>query len=235
MTGLLEKIKYLRLARHLKRTAQKVDWHRLRSTTPVSEVFGFDRGTPVDRYYIENFLRENGRYIANDVLEISENTYSKKFAKENSTLHVLHVDSSNPHATLVGDLTDTTTLPANFADCFICTQTLNFIYDVHRAVAGIHHLLKKNGSALITVAGISQISRYDMDRWGDYWRFTTKSIQRIFEEVFGKEHVNVVSYGNVLSAVAFLEGISSEELTVDELNFTDANYQVLIAVRAVKQ
>ena len=86
---------------------------------------------------------------------------------------------------------------------------------------------------LCTVAGLCQISRYDMDRWGDYWRFTTKSIQQSFEEVFGN-NVKVTAYGNVLSATALLQGITVEELSTEELLFRDDDYQVVITIVATK-
>ena len=87
---------------------------------------------------------------------------------------------------------------------------------------------------LATVPGISQISEYDMVRWGDYWRYTTLSIKKSFEEVFGKENVEVDFYGNVLASIAFLEGISAEELTKEELFFKDENYQLTIVIKARK-
>jgi hypothetical protein len=73
-----------------------------------------------------------------------------------------------------------------------------------------------------------------MDRWGDYWRFTTLSALKAFEEIFGKDKVKVDCYGNVLSTVAFLEGISAEELKNEELDFKDDNYQLLITIKAIK-
>ena len=57
----------------------KIDWINLRSTKPVSKVFGLDRGIPIDRYYIEQFLEQNKSFIKGAVLEIAESTYSKKF------------------------------------------------------------------------------------------------------------------------------------------------------------
>jgi hypothetical protein len=87
---------------------------------------------------------------------------------------------------------------------------------------------------MATVAGISQISRYDMDRWGDYWRFTSLSALRAFQEVFGEGKVKVESYGNVLSSIAFLEGISAEELSKEELDYKDDDYQMLICIIAKK-
>jgi len=37
-----------------------------------------------------------------------------------------------------------------------------------------------------------------------------------------------------LSSIAFLEGISAEELTRKELDCEDPNYQIIIAIRIVK-
>ena len=223
------------IKRRLTRMMRPVTWRNLRSTKPVSAIFGLERGLPVDRYYIEDFLGKNSDCIHGAVLEIAESTYSRKFGKEqDAQFHVLHFSHDNPQASLVGDLTDVATLPKNKFDCFICTQTYNFIYDFKKAIQGSHYLLKEGGVLLATVGGISQISTYDMVRWGDYWRFTTLSALRSVEEVFGKGQVEVESYGNVLSAVAFLEGISCQELKKEELAYKDENYQLLITIKAIK-
>ena len=47
-------------------------------------------------------------------------------------------------------------------------------------------------------------------------------------------HVTVEAAGNVLAATAFLHGISAEELCGDELAHIDAEYEVLLGVRARK-
>jgi hypothetical protein len=135
---------------------------------------------------------------------------------------------------MVGDLTDPASLPDGRIDCFICTQTFNFIYDFKSAIRGAFQLLRPGGVLLATLGGISQISRFDMDRWGDYWRFTTLSAEKAFSEVFGPEQVQVASEGNVLAATAFLQGIASEELTPEELDHPDDDYQLLITVVAQK-
>ena len=222
------------LKHRYKRLAHGTDWQNLRSVKPVSEQFGLDRGTPIDRYYIEKFLQSNAAHIKGNVLEIAENTYSKKFGTGVTAFEILHYNNENPQATIIGDLTDTATLPADKVDCFICTQTFQFIYNFKDAIRGARHLLKKDGVILATFAGISQISRYDMDRWGEYWRFTTLSAAKAFVEEFGIGKVQVDYYGNVLSAVAFLEGISAEELTPEELDYKDKNYELLITLVARK-
>lgn len=210
------------------------NWKDLRTTEPLSNVFGFDRGTPIDRYYIEKFLNSNRDVIQGKVLEIAENTYTLQFGNPEVSSEILSYSADNKSATIIGDLTKKETLPSGAVDCFICTQTFNFIYDFKQAIEGAHHLLKPGGTLLVTLAGLSQISRYDMDRWGDFWRFTTKSAERVFGEVFGKENIQVSSYGNVFAAVAFLHGLSQQEVTTSELDVNDPNYQIVITVVARK-
>ncbi|MDD2436480.1 MAG: methyltransferase domain-containing protein [Massilibacteroides sp.] len=225
-------MKFIRKARHIFRRPIIFDTIR---THPVSTVFGMDRGTPIDRYYIETFLQENCDYIHGNVLEIAENTYSKKFGKNTTSHKILHSEPSNKKGVIIGDLTDPTTLPEEEIDCFICTQTLNFIFDVSSAIKGSYRLLKKGGCFLGTVSGISQISRYDMERWGDYWRFTNLSIQQLFEQAFEKPNIEIRTFGNVFAANAFLQGLAVEDLpTTEELKFNDTNYQIIIGIRALK-
>ena len=211
-----------------------VSFGSLRRVTPVSREFGFDRGLPVDRYYIENFLARQTNDIRGHVLEIGDNFYTQRFGGDRVTKSdVLHVVEGNPKATIVADLTCADQVPSDSFDCFILTQTLQFIYDLRAALKTIHRILKPGGVVLATFAGISQIAN---DQWGDYqcWTFTTLSAQRLFEEDFSTANVEVETYGNVLAATAFLQGLAVEELYRQELDHSDRNYQVIITVRAVK-
>jgi hypothetical protein len=52
--------------------------------------------------------------------------------------------------------------------------------------------------------------------------------------VFPEDSVRIETYGNVLAATAFLHGLSVEELTEDELDDSDPDYEVTIAIRAMK-
>ena len=139
-----------------------------------------------------------------------------------------------PNATIVGDLAIGKNIPESAFDCIIMTQTIQMIYEIKVALQNAIKALKSGGTLLVTVPGISQISRYDMDRWGDYWRFTTASAQHLFEEFFPPEKVTVESYGNIMVACAFLHGLAVHELKPEELDFNDPDYQVLVTVRAVK-
>ena len=218
----------------LKRTLTRPEGLKLDAVRPVSRIFGEDRGTPIDRYYIDKFFSHQSHLITGTVLEIADNKYSKKFGHNVSKYEILFINQDNPKATIIGDLTNTASLPINKIDCFICTQTFNFIYNFQDAIHGAYQVLKPGGYLLATVSGPCQVSRYDMDRWGDYWRFTTLSSQKIFEVIFGKGNVEIDYYGNCLTAISLIRGIAAEELLKEELDLKDPDYQVTITIKARK-
>jgi SAM-dependent methyltransferase len=160
--------------------------------------------------------------------------YTRKFGAEHVTKSdVLDVRQSSPMATIVADLTSADHIPSDSFDCIILTQTLQYIYDVRAALRTLARILKPAGVSLITIPGITQIPRgYWEDTW--YWGFTTVSARRLFEEVFPTASIAVEAHGNVLASVGFLEGLASEELNREELDFADPDYQTLITVRAIK-
>jgi SAM-dependent methyltransferase len=213
-----------------------VHFGSLRRLAPVSRKFGWDRGgLPVDRYYIERFLQQFAHDIAGRVLEARDDTYTRRFGGDKVTrADVLHPTPDNEKATIVADLTAADHVPGDTFDCIVLTQVLPFIPDVQAAVRTLHRILRPGGVVLATVPGISQIVRYDMDRWGDFWRFTSLSARRLFECGFPEGDVRVETHGNVLAATAFLQGLSTRDLRPDELDFRDPDYEVLITIRAVK-
>jgi SAM-dependent methyltransferase len=207
----------------------------LRRLKPISSDWGSERGKPIDRYYIEQFLATRCSDIHGHVLEIGDDTYTKVFGKGQVIKgDVLHVSEQKPGVTIIGDLTNIDTISSDNFDCVILTQTLQFIYDVPAVIRTVYRILKPGGVTLVTVPGISKISRYDMDRWGHYWSFTTKSVRRLFETDFEAANIEIRAYGNVLAAITFLHGLASEELSQKELDFVDPDYEVLITIRAVK-
>jgi ubiquinone/menaquinone biosynthesis C-methylase UbiE len=147
---------------------------------------------------------------------------------------VLHYTGGNPKATIVADLTDGRAIASNRYDAIILTQTLQFIYDVRAAIATLHRILKPGGALLVTGHGISQISRHDMELWGEYWRFTSLSARKLLSEIFPEGGVTVQAYGNVLAATALLQGLTAQELRREELDHRDPHYEVIVGARAVK-
>jgi SAM-dependent methyltransferase len=205
-----------------------------RQVDPVSRYFGYDRGQPVDRYFIEHFLATHAADIRGQVLEVGDNAYTRQYGGDRVIVSdVLHVDEDDPAATIVADLAKGENIPSNAFDCVIVTQTLHLIYDVHAAVRTLHRILKPGGVVLATLPSISSVGDV---RWEStwYWGFTHLSATRLFHEAFPDGNVTVEHYGNVLSASAFLYGLGSHELSREELDYRDDHYQVTIAVRAVK-
>lgn len=198
----------------------------LRRTRPLSDFWGFDRGTPVDRHYIEGFLAGHRGDIRGRVLEVQDSLYTDLFGSGVEGRDVLDVDPANPRATIVADLADSSKLPAGAFDCFILTQTLHLIYDLPAAVRSCHHLLRPGGVLLVTGPAVSRV------RTGDFWRFTPASLGRLLEEAFGP--VTVRAYGNVLAATAFLSGMAKEEVPKRLLDRQDEHFPVIVAARAVK-
>jgi SAM-dependent methyltransferase len=227
----------------------KVNFGNLRRLTPISPDWGFDRGSPIDRYYVEQFLAANAKDIQGRVLEIEDNSYTCKFGGDRVTQSdVLHVKPGNPNATIVADLTSAEAeIPSDSFDCIVLTQTLQLIYELKAAVKTVHRTLKPGGVVLATVPGITQVSHHqpeqasdtwthDTDNWSNCWcwNFTTLSAKKLFEEAFGAGNVVVESHGNVLAATAFLYGLAMQEFQPQELDYRDPDYQVIITVRAVK-
>jgi SAM-dependent methyltransferase len=202
----------------------------LRRTSPISRCYGYDRGRPIDRYYIENFLESRSNLITGCVLEIGERTYTQAFGKGVDQSDMLHVNDVEG-ATYVDDLAEGLTIPSNTYDCVILTQTLHLIFDMKAALRTIYRILKPGGVLLCTVPGITQAADEDWNEtW--YWALTSNSARRLTEQVFPPGNVEISHWGNVLSATCFLQGLAESELTRAELDCVDPEYQVTIAITA---
>jgi SAM-dependent methyltransferase len=204
---------------------------------PLYPDFGFGRGWPIDRYYIEGFLKAHAADIRGEVLEASsEPNYTRQFGGDRVTRgHIMYPVPGLPGGTMVGNLETGEGIPAAAFDCVLLTQVLQFIYDMPAAVANSHRSLKEGGTMLATFAGISQIAKSDMDAWGEYWRITDAGARRLFADVFGEANVEVQAFGNCLAACAFLNGLVISDLKPQDLDYNDPEFQLIIAVRAVKQ
>lgn len=211
----------------------KIDSGDFQRTKPFSVDFGFDRGGPIDRYYIEAFLQKNSADVKGRALEIGDNEYTLRYGGNKlSKSDILHI-TENPKATFIGDLSDAPQLPSNAFDCIILTQTLHFIYDFKAALRTCYRVLKPGGVLLLTVPGISHI---DSGEWKEYWlwAFTDKSMKRIMAETFPSATVEIETFGNVYVASSFLYGMGLPEMNKKYLDQHDPSYQVIITVKATK-
>lgn len=200
---------------------------------PVSRRWGLERGMAIDRYYIEKYLCMNSKLISGDVMEIADDEYILKFGSNVNNSIILHVNGWGEKC-IKGNLATGEGIKDDWVDCLICTQTLQFIFDLYSAVKNIHRLLKVGGHALITIPGISQISLYDAKRWGDYWRFTVQGVTELFQTEFEKEKVNIKSFGNIKSVCGFLYGVCVEDFEVEDLEYNDEQFPLVLCIDVEK-
>ena len=203
------------------------------TTTPKSRVFGTDLGTPIDRFYIDSFIQKNCDAIFGKVLEVGDSRYARRFGKDIEQLDVLSLESNYIESTLIGNLETGEGLPIGVYDCFLCTQVLQFVFNLQKSIQSCVQVLKPGGVLLVTVPGISQISKYEYDTCGEYWRFTVQSLQRLWQKE-SLQSVAVESHGNFYSSISFLDGLPIEQVDTNLLCPCDELYQMIIVAKVIK-
>ena len=202
---------------------------------PASRVFGMDRGTPIDRVLIERFIASHSGRIAGTCAEVGDTRYLDRFGNRvvSRTVIVPALVTAAPSDALVFDLEKGGVFEA--FDTLVVTQTLQFVFELRRAIRSIHESLLPGGFLIGTVPGISQVSSFDMDRWGDFWRFTDVCVRRLLEEEFPSASIVVQALGNLPLAKAFLEGASAEDVPNASLfEKHDPEYQLVVGFVAQK-
>jgi SAM-dependent methyltransferase len=217
----------------LLRPATVVRWGSLRRTTPVSACYGFDRGLPVDRFYVERFLARFAGDVRGRVLEVRDAAYTRRYGDgEVTSSEIVDIDAENPEATLVADLAEPGSLPHEQYDCAIVTQTLQYVSDPGAALRNIWRSLAPGGVGLLTVPSLSRV---DPDLAAvDHWRFTERGLDALLRQACPGAQTEVVGFGNVLVAVAFLMGLAVPDLHESELEHEDKHFPVVACARVRK-
>jgi SAM-dependent methyltransferase len=208
---------------------------RLARGNPVSSQWGWDRGNPIDRHFIELFLAERRGDIRGRVLEVKDAEYTRRFGSQIERSDVLDIDASNRDATIVDDLASGETIADSSFDCLLLTQTLQYVYDVRAAVRTARRILRPGGILLATLPGISRVSTARPGAPADYWRFTKASCRELATREFADPDPEIRLYGNALSSAAFIAGLSAHELPAGRLAVHDERFPVLLALRAVRR
>ncbi len=198
---------------------------------PLSERWGSDRGVAVHRAYITRFLTENADRVTGHVLEFNDPGYTREIGGARVTQSdVLHIDHTNPQATLVADLTQPNDLPSDRFDCIIATHVLHIVFEKERMIRELHRLLKPGGTLLVAVPTISMIG----PEFPELWRFTPLGLERLLTTTFAPPEVEVRAFGNSLAAAAEIRGVVSGELSERELWSVDPRFAVEVCARARK-
>ena len=210
------------------------EWGDLRRREPFSAVWGFDRGTPVDRIFIERFIEGHRDDIRGHVLEVHDPFYATRFRERVVRTDVVDIDPGNRQATITADLTRAEDIASDRFDCFILTHTLQYIDDVMAALRHAERILRPGGVLLCSVPAVSRVAPEYADGDGDYWRFTEGLVRRLFGDVFGADRCRVVAYGNRLVSTAFLYGLAAEEVPSKFFETSDARCPLIVCARAQK-
>ncbi len=222
-----------RLARRALRRNGPVRWGNLRRTRPLSNNYGFERGLPVDRVYIERFLAANAGDIRGRVLEVADRKYTLTYGRERVTAsEIVDVDASNRDATVIADLASPGSLESAQFDCVIATQTLQYLDRPLVGIENLYRALVPGGVALITVPSASRVDPELPET--DFWRLTPRGLERLLRQNGPWTELEVRSYGNVLALTAFLMGVSGDELRETELAEDDPNFPLVACARARK-
>jgi peptidoglycan/xylan/chitin deacetylase (PgdA/CDA1 family)/SAM-dependent methyltransferase len=211
-----------------------VDWGDLRRSDPLSRDWGYDRGQPVDRRYIDQFLALYSSDVQGAVLEVQEDDLTRAYGGPRvDESSILDIDPANRRATMLADLRAAPDIPSNRFDCIILTQTLHVIDDMAAALAECHRILKPGGVLLATVPAASRVC-LEYGEEGDFWRATPAGARALFRFAFTPSHTSTTTFGNVLTNTAFLQGLSSSELTDAEFAAPDPYFPALTGIRARK-
>jgi SAM-dependent methyltransferase len=219
----------VRLMRRARRP-DSLDYVR-KTGAPVSERWGFDRGRPVDRYYIEMFLERHRADVRGACLEVADSAFTDRYGGGVTGSDVLDIKPDNPNATIIGDLRRLDGVADATFDCVILTQVLQYIDDLDAAVRELHRILKPGGVLLLTVPSLSRLQTLE----GDFWRFTPASVSYLLGKAFDPVSVTVERFGSVVTGLAFWIGMAREELTSAELDQHDDLFPCIVGARVLKR
>ncbi|MBW4635650.1 MAG: class I SAM-dependent methyltransferase [Iphinoe sp. HA4291-MV1] len=205
-----------------------LDLGDLRRRFPICPLFGFTRGTPIDRYYLDKFIGEIREQVAGNVLEVggvlrNREVYQFYNATEYQTLDIF----ASSGVTLVGDVHDPETIRPESLDAVVIFNVLEHCHNPWVVVKNIYSWLKVGGQCFCMVPSAQKLH----DVPGDYWRPLPDGMKQLFQD-FSQQKLHV--YGNPLTVVASFMGISAEELSLQELDDFHPDYPVATCMIAMK-
>lgn len=207
----------------------------LRRVSPISDCWGVDRGDPVDRRYIAEFLARNALDIRGRVLEVKDPGYTRRFGGDRvKQVDVVDVDPANSHADLLADLQHAPQIPDGTYDCIVLTQVLPVVFDVSAAVATLHRVLAPGGVLLLTVPGPFSPCFRGTDFEQFYWAFYPATVRALLGRWFAPGRLDIEARGNLATCAAFIAGLSQQDLLPADWDRDDDRYPLLVTARAVK-
>ena len=201
-------------------------WGNLRRTTPFSSTFGFERGTPIDRYYLHRFLTRHRDVITGDVLEVQNSSYTERFGRAVARADTFDIvpQSAPTHRCDFSHCEDV--IPGAAYDCLLLPNTLPHLRELDLALAHARRVVRPGGTILASAAGLLPLTG-DVP---DYWRLSPDGWRERLRDAWPGAAIDVAGHGNCLAAIAAQLGLAVEELSEAELDVPDPRYPVLTTI-----
>ena len=212
-------------ARTVTRRLGRPSWGNLRRVTPISPTYGFERGTPIDRYYVHRFFTARRHLVTGRALEIQTTDHIRRYGSAIDAADSLDINPAF-HPTYCCDLADASIVPSGIYDCFVLPNTLCFLRDLEGALREALRIVRGGGAILATVPVFVPLTP-DVK---DYWHLSADGWRIIFDRVWAGCETVVEAHGNCLAAAAAMYGLAAEELNDEELDVVDPRYPVLVTV-----
>jgi SAM-dependent methyltransferase len=199
---------------------------------PLSDDHGIDRGTPIVRTFIDDFLGQHREAIRGSVLEVGDSRYTASFGATRVTKStVVDINRASPRSTLVADLNVDQALPEDRFDCIILTEVLHLLRSPDTCLRSCYQALREGGSALVTVPALKRLMPNEPE--SDYLRYTPAGLELLLSRTWDGPF-SITWYGNLRACVAFLASYTSEEIGIEELRFKDERFPLTVAALAQK-
>lgn len=205
-----------------------IEYSDFKRYAPLCHDYGYSRGTPIDRYYLEQFIREIRSYVVGYTLEIGgsrENQYLYGFT--NAMSYKTMDMHQKPEVDITGDIHDPNSLGSNSFDSIILFNVLEHCEKPWIVVENIYNWLTKRGSVFCMVPNSQRIHRDPKD----YWRILPDGMRSLFAKFPIKQ---LYLYGNPITTIATMMGVAAEELSSEELNSFNSEYLVATCIYACK-
>jgi len=201
-------------------------WGNLRRLRPFSESYGFERGTPVDRYYLHRFLEQHRHLITGRVLEIEDPGHTRQYGHDlTATDSVNIVAGTYAHLTYLVDLAQSEgVIPDDSYDCFLLPNTLCVRRDIEACLRHALRVVKPGGVILASTGTFVPLT----GTGDDYWRLSAEGWRELAARTWPGCDVSIEGHGNCLAAVAAMLGLAWEELDAKELEYHDPKFPVLV-------
>ena len=205
-----------------------LQWGDLRRRFPVDANYGFGRGTPIDRFYLDIFLRKIKKNVCGKILEIGadQKRLDLKKYKPGARFDSLDIEGKSKPTFTANAEVQSILKPRSY-DSILAFNVLGHCRNPFSVTKNMHTWLRPGGIAFCAVSSSQRVGRCPED----CWKIQPDGLRALFSN-FRK--IQIISYGNLTTTIGALQGLAAEELSKEELLDHHPDYPVLSCVIAEK-